>query len=155
MGHDTVSRALQQVGELGRRLLEELAERKPWHRRYDPRRLDHVVAGVNGDRAIRCTPELGRNARAHGAAVPLDELAGRLGIHEVQRLGPADTMAAASARPPNISPAHERRRVPLRQPAIGPGCQRQGIHSICRRGVCPLRISQFSTVSPGDAAIPG
>ena len=79
----------------------------------------------------------------------------RLGVHHVQRPGRQRDRRRARIGAEHLGEHARERAAP---PPIGGGwlsaASASGSHSISRsRGVWPLRISQFSTVSPGEAAI--
>ena len=96
-----------------------------------------------------------RRAGPDRPAVRFDEGARRLGVHLVQRPGRAARWPPPADRRRTSPPA--RGRTTGAAACVGgwlSAASASGSHSISRsRGVWPLRISQFSTVSPGDAAI--
>ena len=148
------ARAIDDVAQRRRLAGEELSEGEPRHGRDDAARRQPLVAGLHGDDGVAVQQNLAVDARADRSAVTFDELARRLRVHQVQRPGRKRDGRRARIAAEHLRQHARERRAP--RPAFGgwlSAASASGSQSISRsRAVWPLRISQCSTVSPGEAA---
>ena len=159
-GHDrrrrhAIARAEHDRRERRRYGVEQLAQRKPRHGRDDDVRRPRLAAlPTDADRRRRRSTRTraGAPVRTAAAVASMNARAGSAYIRCSGCVGSA--IAAARGSAPNISAS-------TRANGGAAACRggwlsaasASGSHSISRsRAVWPLRISQFSTVSPGDAA---